>query len=175
MNKRGAFANFPDWQPHVEQNSWGRRSSWSPLCWALVTEWWRWPNGADEPLNTALLLFFCVIVAVIENLWDPLSAKQTKLLSQIIQHLVCDYPTIHADNKNTQVFLHVVSGFFFLNLILASFGLFTWLHTDLTRSTNAICQTRATSKVWSGRKHFVWSHTQSVFLFWSSITCSRCK
>ena len=54
---------------------------------------------SDQLVNGELLF----IVVIIETLWDPLSSKQTERLTRVVQHLVDDYPTVHADNKNTQV------------------------------------------------------------------------
>ncbi|XP_041462279.1 PAX3- and PAX7-binding protein 1-like isoform X1 [Lytechinus variegatus] len=45
---------------------------------------------------------------LLENVWDPTSTLQTHRLIDIIHQLAQDYPTVSADNKNTQLLLKSV-------------------------------------------------------------------
>ena len=53
------------------------------------------------------LKFKTIFAALVEQLWDPLSAKQTRRLVTTIQGLICDYPSVSADSKQVQVCLNV--------------------------------------------------------------------
>lgn len=44
---------------------------------------------------------FCKVA--VDSLWDPLSSQQTQRLTRLVKTLIDDFPTVHADNKNTQV------------------------------------------------------------------------
>jgi len=46
----------------------------------------------------------CFIISVFaESIWDPLSTTQTSRLVNVVQKIINEYPSVHADNKNTQV------------------------------------------------------------------------
>jgi len=58
-----------------------------------------------------LTMMPCLVVAVVEGIWDPLSLQQTRRLTTLVQRLIDDYPTVNADSKPTQVpVLSVASG-----------------------------------------------------------------
>ena len=40
---------------------------------------------------------------LLQHVWDPLSTSQTQRVVALIRRLAEDYPTISADNKETQV------------------------------------------------------------------------
>ena len=54
-----------------------------------------------------ICIIFDVFAALVEQVWDPLSAKQTRRLVTTIQGLICDYPSVSADSKQVQVCLNV--------------------------------------------------------------------
>lgn len=44
-----------------------------------------------------------IISVFAESIWDPLSTTQTSRLVNVVQKIINEYPSVHADNKNTQV------------------------------------------------------------------------
>ncbi|XP_071134694.1 PAX3- and PAX7-binding protein 1-like [Mytilus edulis] len=43
-----------------------------------------------------------------EKIWDPLSTTQTSRLVNVVQKIINEYPSVHADNKKTQELLRAV-------------------------------------------------------------------
>lgn len=48
------------------------------------------------------------LIALVENVWDPMSSTQTHRLIGTIQKLAEDYPTVSSYNKNTQALLAAI-------------------------------------------------------------------
>ncbi|XP_071819280.1 PAX3- and PAX7-binding protein 1-like [Apostichopus japonicus] len=48
------------------------------------------------------------LIALVENVWDPMSSSQTHRLVDTIQRLAEDYPTVSSFNKNTQALLQAI-------------------------------------------------------------------
>lgn len=48
------------------------------------------------------------LIALVENVWDPMSSSQTHRLVDCIQKLAEDYPTVSSSNKNTQALLQAI-------------------------------------------------------------------
>ena len=44
-----------------------------------------------------------LVTSLVENVWDVMSSRQTRHLSQLVSRLMEDYPTVSAENKNTEV------------------------------------------------------------------------
>ena len=44
-----------------------------------------------------------LVTSLVENVWDVMSSRQTKCLSQLVSRLMEDYPTVSTDSKNTEV------------------------------------------------------------------------
>ena len=44
-----------------------------------------------------------LVASLVENVWEVMSSRQTKRLSQLVSRLMEDYPTVSTDSKNTEV------------------------------------------------------------------------
>ena len=44
-----------------------------------------------------------LVTSLVENVWEVMSSRQTKRLSQLVARLMEDYPTVSTDSKNTEV------------------------------------------------------------------------
>ena len=44
-----------------------------------------------------------LVTSLVENVWEVMSSRQTKCLSQLVSRLMEDYPTVSTDSKNTEV------------------------------------------------------------------------
>ena len=44
-----------------------------------------------------------LVTSLVENVWEVTSSRQTRRLSQLVSRLMEDYPTVSAENKNTEV------------------------------------------------------------------------
>ena len=44
-----------------------------------------------------------LVTSLVENVWEVMSSRQTKRLSQLVSRLMEDYPTVSTDSKNTEV------------------------------------------------------------------------
>ena len=49
-----------------------------------------------------------LVTSLVENVWEVMSSRQTKRLSQLVSRLMEDYPTVSTDSKNTEVCVCVV-------------------------------------------------------------------
>ncbi|ELU08053.1 hypothetical protein CAPTEDRAFT_227729 [Capitella teleta] len=49
------------------------------------------------------------VIVLVEEVWDPLSMRQTQRLIALIRRLVQDYPVINAENKTSQALLKAVA------------------------------------------------------------------
>lgn len=56
-----------------------------------------------------MYIFFipALFSVIVRDAWDPLSTRQTKLLTYLFQRLVDDYPSVKKESKQIQVFTFV--------------------------------------------------------------------
>ena len=87
-------------------------------------------DQSEAKLNDDFLLIPYVIektvllklISVADNVYDPMSSRQTKLFSELVFQLIKDYPTLNHQSSNTKVIfdnkqydfdLKLKSGFYF--------------------------------------------------------------
>lgn len=46
---------------------------------------------------------FLKLISVAENIYDPMSSRQTKIFAEIFLQLIKDYPTLNHQSSNTKV------------------------------------------------------------------------